>query len=357
MNKFTEKSLDELLSYFGEDFYKRIDSKEDFIDYLQAISHRVLETEGVKSMPQYTFGRELDKASYLGQYGYGKISLNNKLIDGFDEFKKKDNLTYIFEMINAIIHESRHFLQDKGENIHPIIKNYYNLFAVLPQEDSNVSYSTSAIEIDARYYAYQIVKEHDNFKGYINSSYRNNEFNSSISPSSHYADIINILNGDFSVLQKISAQNFEKTYMPFLESLKVDLGRMRAFLATRNKRNDYLVKQALNTYPNVKSRYKYFSDTIQLRSRNSFRLQEYLADMAYNSFNKSIDSETKEALWHSLGRRAYICHESNNLYKKIAPEFAQNKYCEISSTTQRQEKEGKEFDDIVNINNDDIEKD
>ena len=55
MNKYSEKSLDELLSYFGDEFYQFVPTKEDFVWYLTEISHRIIEENGIKQFPQYNF--------------------------------------------------------------------------------------------------------------------------------------------------------------------------------------------------------------------------------------------------------------------------------------------------------------
>ena len=349
MNKYSEKSLDELLSYFGDEFYQFVPTKEDFIWYLTEISHRIIEENGIKQFPQYNFFYNMQKNTMLGSYSAGTIKMNNNLTNGFDYFKEKNNLHYVFKMIDSIIHETRHFLQDKQvESVSPIVKQYYTLDIFLP-DDNNVSYFTNVYEIDARYYTYQVMKEKDNLKTYISTKYRDEEYTRSTFLSSHYANILMLQKGNYSSLTKFNAESFKKVYMPFLESLGIDIDRMTAFLLTKTKRNDYLIKKAFETDPKLKSSYEYFANNIQLRSKSNLRLQEYMATMADNSSlrKKSIDEETRNALWQSLGRLAYVCHESNNLYKNIAPEFDEFKKPEIDITSQRQKDEENVFNEVL----------
>lgn len=350
MNKFSNKSLDELLAYFNEDFYKKISTKIEFIHYLEEISRRIIDVNGYREYPEYDFNGDMGNASgTLGKLRNNTITINEKLINAYDFFKEQGNLYYVFQMIDTIIHETRHFLQaNEIESIDPIVKQYYTLDIFLPRYN-HVSYFTNAYEIDARYYTYQVMNERTNLREYISSMYRDKEYSKSTYLSSHLANILMILNGDYSMLSKHNTLSFKKVYMPFIESLGIDVDRMAAFLLTKTKKNDYLVKRALATDPKLKFSYQYFSNNIQLRSKGNLRLQEYLATMADNSSlrKKTIDEETRNALWYSLGRLSYVCHESNNLYKKIAPEFDEFKKSEIDSTSQRQKDEINKFDDVL----------
>ena len=100
-------SLRKLLKMFNKNFYKTIQDQETFLQYLTEISNAVCRKYGVRNsyvgideMETFTYGRNREDG----------IFLNESLINAFSKFAKEKNLYYVFNCINTVIHETRHYL-------------------------------------------------------------------------------------------------------------------------------------------------------------------------------------------------------------------------------------------------------
>ena len=164
MNNFENMDLNELLALCNENFYEVVTTPQDFFSYLCEISKRVCEEAACDEYPQV----KLDNMHNIGMYYMGYqipntniIALNeNLVIDFFKEFAWRKNLYYVFMSVVTVIHETRHFLQENdGQDIDPIVKSYtaYKLF-MTPSASKQVPYEAVPIEIDARAYAFEMLK-------------------------------------------------------------------------------------------------------------------------------------------------------------------------------------------------------
>ena len=159
----------ELISSVGNDFYIKHDTPRKMASFLRAISGAIcseyklapIEVDFRKSFPNY-YGNYIIKSQ--------KIVLNSYLYNEFEEFKSSKNMYYIFEMLESIVHETRHHIQfHAGKSIHPIVKNFAELALIKDGAKFlyNDSYHLVPIEIDARHYAFLRLSESDYLKKYL----------------------------------------------------------------------------------------------------------------------------------------------------------------------------------------------
>lgn len=173
MEAKSNTKLNQILNLIDKNFYKSVYNLDMLKTYLGVIIKEVLRINHLKTSIKF---KTIEHEHIYGIYSEKKktIYLNKKYFILFDYFKKTNNIFYIYKIVDTLIHELRHMLQGKDiENIHPLIKSYAKYYHLAPAsyEQYKKSYKANILEVDARYYAYQIFKHNENLSKFVNSAW------------------------------------------------------------------------------------------------------------------------------------------------------------------------------------------
>jgi len=165
------KTSTELIKSIDKDFYIKFDTSKKFIKLLKHISLSVCseyELPGIeiemKKFPLDIRGNYISEENviYLNSVNFEK---------NFEIFKENNNLFYIFDLIDTILHETRHYVQTYNENIkdiHPVVKitTDMQIASQNPRLISSINYDMSPDEVDARHFAYARLSKNPLFDQY-----------------------------------------------------------------------------------------------------------------------------------------------------------------------------------------------
>ena len=103
-----------LLLASNSSFYKTIVTREDVVEYLNAIHLSYCKLNNIKSV-KIEISSDLADNTY-GAYNYNdrKIYINSKFLEMFYDCKDENNSYYPYALISTIVHESRHLWQHQN---------------------------------------------------------------------------------------------------------------------------------------------------------------------------------------------------------------------------------------------------
>lgn len=155
------QSSKDLLNLIDENFYTTFPNAEAYFVYLNKLLEILSLEHNLNSPPKISFF--VDSPINIASCIRKKIKLNKALYEMFDKCKSDNNLYYIFSSIDAIFHEFRHYLQHcaKDGEISGFIKTSSKALYKISNTycDLKIPYNNSPTEVDARYFAYNHLKD------------------------------------------------------------------------------------------------------------------------------------------------------------------------------------------------------
>ncbi len=169
--------LYKLLNIVDQDFYQKVYSVDLLKFYmtkvaqeLMSINHLNQDISFYLQSHDHIFGSFSHRRHFIG--------INRRYFDLFDHFKETNNIFYIYKLLETLVHELRHYAQHSPDVKMPaIIKNYAicSKFATAIFNKSHPSHNL--LEIDARYYCYQLFQKHPKMAIFANSVWHINQEN------------------------------------------------------------------------------------------------------------------------------------------------------------------------------------
>lgn len=323
-------NLKELIALGGRDFYKTVTDKQDLMLYLQEVSKRVCEENSVANYPQLSVVNIREDT--MGVSFFNNIAINSKLLDCFDMFKMLNNTHYVFMLLSTVIHETRHFLQlGNLGSVDPIVKGFTAYHLAVPGFSlTPISYPTDVREVDARYYAYQVLNKDEIFRRHIfNRDFINTEMNDSMKISSIAQSLLlNLSHIDrCDRLTSEIVYGMQELYGDFLKDINLDLSMFNPGVEIPGGKLDQVVLQILyygNLISDILDKYQ---DSIVKNSRMELKLQRHIMQLGQKEIdNLHVGEDVKKLAKDLLRLHAMTSYESFMLYRKIAPEFDDFKY-------------------------------
>lgn len=353
MVNFNRLNLDQLLALFNDNFYKVITNKSEFYDYLKAISCRICDCYRTKNYPYFILDT-MEKGTMGMMMENRVISLNFKLINAFPHYASLNNLYYPFVFISTMIHETRHFLQENSfQDIDPIVKSYNTYRTCLPRSAKDcISYGTEPIEIDARYFAFQVLKDRQFFDKYLFSGERLNYeriFSRQISSIAHslneaFNDLKNL-----NLSSKLSVFDMDKSYSEFLR----EIGLSKEFFKTKTikdlpEKSKQDLSFKLDWDSGVRDIMNENYDAMAKADRAQTSELNLILKQSYSSLLKlaQLSDSQKATLGDMLRLRAMSLYETDRLYHRLAPDYYDIVRDEIHKPKLR---EIEQFNDIYDI--------
>lgn len=169
--------LYKLLNIVDQDFYKKVYNVDLLKFYITKV---VRELMRINNLNQDISFHLQSHDNIFGSFSHRRhfIGVNRRYFDLFEHFKETNNIFYIYKLLDTLIHELRHYAQYSSNVKMPaIIKNYVICakFATASFNKSHPSYNL--LEIDARYYCYQLFQKHPRMAIFANSPWHINQEN------------------------------------------------------------------------------------------------------------------------------------------------------------------------------------
>ncbi len=235
MNAYLEKiknlSTSEILASIDNNFYQNITDKNELKKFAQIFAYKYCEERNISQV--YVRFIKMNPGE-MGEYGNSNfiVGINANFLKAFEIFKEIQNIDYVFEFCNTIIHELRHHEQilSFGHDIHPVVKNFAVICKSLPNYGfltNYYTYSCNPIELDARHFAYKTLSSIESFKPYLKSqSYVKIETNGL---NNSFLNVVELLNdkdfvkgGEFTNTKKYQANI--KNIKSYIKKLAKDNG-------------------------------------------------------------------------------------------------------------------------------------
>ena len=317
-------SLRKLLKMFNKNFYKTVQDQETFFQYLTEISNAVCRKYGVRNsyvgideMETFTYGRNREDG----------IFLNESLINAFSKFAKEKNLYYVFNCINTVIHETRHYLQymiKDGKHLHidPLVKKFARYKLVMPDEARKcVSYGTNPLEIDARYYAFQTLKKAGGmFDRYL---FHPITLAMEMDRSKERTSIAKSLNKTLDSKKELThgetsiVDQFAEEYSSFLEDIGLTREDFSVTKATEEQRKD---REKLNTDEEFRRSVGEIAGRVKEGEIKSVEEVEKWLDSVKEKF--AVSDSVVDLYRDNLEVWMHENDERDALYKRLAPEYS-----------------------------------
>lgn len=317
-------SLRKLLKMFNKNFYKTIQDQETFLQYLTEISNAVCRKYGVRN--SYVGIDEMERLTFGENREYG-IFLNESLINAFPKFAKEKNLYYAFQCIDTVIHETRHYLQymikdSKYLHIDPLVKKFVTYKLVMPDEARKcISYGTNPLEIDARYYAFQTLKEAGGmFDRYLFHPMR---LGLEIDNSKERTSIAKSLNKTLDSREELThgetciVDQFAEEYSSFLEDIGLTREDFSVTKATEEQRKD---AEKLNTDEKFRRSVGEIAWRVKEGKIKSVEELEKWLDSVKEKF--AVSDGVVDLYRDNLEVWMHENDERDALYKRLAPEYS-----------------------------------
>ncbi len=326
-------SLSELLNICNNDFYDIIKNKDEFFEYLKTISHRVCDAYKIQQYPNYKTDNSMRK-SCTGLFLIKPpqtIALNGNLIEAFDHFKTSKNLYYPFLLIRSIIHETRHYLQHNSDiDMDPIVKKYATYRMCSPIDIYKyISYGTEAIEIDARYFAFQVLRGRGLFDQFI---YSTNSVYEETTRSKEISSIVRCLDETLKLYNNLLPEtrtvlmDMNSAYNYFLYEIGLDREAFkRRNIYDLSSEEGKILKEKLRSQRDAISDFLYdCSYAIKDSERSQTGPLKEILKLSFSELRKftSLSDAQKEVVASMIHLRAISKYETDKLYDKIAPEFS-----------------------------------
>lgn len=159
--KFESLTFNQLISAVDARFYSRVRTRSDLVDFLNALYRSSCWHNGVRSEIKPLEFPLLKPADYSLFYPSVMSSgLNKRLVDMFDFCRITKNTYYPYLLVASVLHESRHHAQSVANSkVAGYLKQIARLKISAPVIAQSISYNTSPIEVDARNYSFQTLKQ------------------------------------------------------------------------------------------------------------------------------------------------------------------------------------------------------
>jgi len=159
------KSSSEIIKTVDKDFFNKIDTPEKLKNFIQSLLD-VLCNEN--NLPKIEIIYDNFYPDFLGEFNLTDetIHINNTVFfEGFETFRKNNNLYFVYKSLDTILHEFRHYAQKKSKSkeISPKVKKSAKI-----SKDYINNYDNIPAEVDARHYAYTKLAENEFFQNYSN---------------------------------------------------------------------------------------------------------------------------------------------------------------------------------------------
>ena len=328
-------NLDELLDLIDENFYRKIQTKAEFIKFLESVYYSSCRQLGIEVNFSEFQVCPLPKNKYasISEYTY-RTFVNQKYVDLFDICKQANNIYFPFRLSEACLHESRHIAQYKGDGDVGELLHYYAQFTkVFPKFITDISKKTSPLEVDARYYAYCQLIKHKFLQRYLgNSQYVIAEQNKLCEYASIYNALLKTQNASrFGINKPSESAEQLQNKLTFactrlLSKYKIDekdyssafylLASRERTVSKMTRRPTELKIIETNTQPieqNIKER---------LSSGEDFS-QEELLKWKEKMLSLAVRPEIAEKAYYALELNSFRARETRALYSEYAPKFAE----------------------------------
>ncbi len=177
--KFEGMTSEEMLLSIDENFYKVVPTKRKLAKFTRVFMDKYCEERGIipSSFASVRLSHSTD-AKY--DRGAGEVRVNNCFLKSFEHFKKTNNFYFVTDYFDSVLHELRHHEQFTSGNsdIHPIVRNAgaLNRRNKIIDLFDKYSYFGHPLELDARHFAYEMLKKNEFLKPFLHTKeYINDE--------------------------------------------------------------------------------------------------------------------------------------------------------------------------------------
>ena len=332
MQKFDNMNLTQLLNLVDNNFYQKIRNPSEFLDYLHTVYNKSCNRAGIfNNLSRFSI-HELDEDEYGVFYPEANLMVLNKLlIDKFDKYKASNNLFYPYILITTVLHESRHFSQQNiKSNVDYFIKDFALFSKYLVKYTEGIDYRTNMLEVDARYYAYKIMKSNKFLHQFQNhKSYMRKEIKASKGYSSIYSAILLAYSGfarnNEACENKVLIENLEKDCYEFMHENNIDAKDFWNTIYQLKIREGHVAK--LRPRPTELKLVDAFQKPAEEKLLNQINTQKV---MPYDELIKYRDGvyalnarpPIVQKSYFVVRYNAYRALETMKLYERTAPEFA-----------------------------------
>lgn len=332
MLNFEEMSLDQLLRLVDNNFYKKVTTKDQFIDYITSIFYKTCLINGMSTKLSAVFVTNLQKKDYaIFSHMTNKLYLNKRFFDLFDKCKKRNNLFLPFRMIQTALHEARHFSQfNCRSKVDEYLKDYAQFSLYFRDATVDMHYNTNPIEVDAKHYAYTILQnypylnKYQSHKAFYDTEYQHASGYSSIYTALLKANSIMRKSGSVSDTQRRVYNDLNIDCERFLEENNIDIKEFCKSVLQLKIRQDEIDRlttrptenklvQETSTPLKQELLLKIFTDKV-LTSEDLLKCKEKLL-----SLNTRLP--VKEFAFYEIKLDMFRARETRALYRKYAPKF------------------------------------
>ena len=183
----------DLLSFINKDFYKYITTKRQLTEFTRKLLDTYCDEKGIA--PVTLTSTNFRKEHFATYFRFtAEIKINNLLLKGFDHFRETENMYFLQEYFDTILHELRHHEQfvSACKDFHPVVKYTAQIIKKYKAEQlfDSFSYYCNPTELDARYFAYTKLKNNESLKPYfLSDDYRDEEITSETKGAFDYATL------------------------------------------------------------------------------------------------------------------------------------------------------------------------
>ena len=331
MLNFDNMNLDQLLRLADDNFYEKVTTEDQFIDYITSIFYKTCLINGMSTNLSSVFVANLQQKDYaLFSHVTNKLYLNKRFFDLFDECKKEKNLFLPFRMIQTALHEARHFSQfNCRSKVDEYLKDYAQFSLYFLDATVDMHYNTNPMEVDAKHYAYSILQaypplnKYQSHKAFYNGEYQH---------ASGYSSIFTALLKANSIMKRDGVTDVQKRVYndlnidceKFLAENNIDIKEFCKSVLQLKIRQDEIDRltnrptentliQKVSTPLKQELLLKIFTDKI-LTSEDLLKCKEKLL-----SLNTRLP--VKEFAFYEIKFDTFRARETRALYRRFAPKF------------------------------------
>ena len=332
MLNFETMGLDQLLKLVDNNFYQKVTTEEQFIDFIINIYHKACLENGMSTNPSTVVVTKLQKKDYaVFNHLKNKLFINKCPIDFFEECKKQNNLFLPFLMIETAVHEARHFSQfNLNSKVDSYLKDYAQFALFFPAATTDMHYNTDPLEVDAKHYTYSLLEKYpflnkyQSHRDFYNSEYKNASGYSSIYTALLKANSIMHQIGQVTADQQRVFASLDASCSAFLQEHGIDITEFcKALLQLRIRKDEV---DRLTNRPTENKLIEKTSEALKQELLKKIFTDKVLTcddllKCKQTIFSLNTRVPIKELAFYEIKFDAFRAQETRALYRHYAPKF------------------------------------
>lgn len=332
MLDFKNMSLDQLLKLVDDNFYQKITTEEQFVDYVMNVYYKACLENNAPTNFSPVLIKEIRKKDYaIFNHLKNKLVINKWPIRLFTQCKKNNNLFLPFRMISTVVHEARHIAQYYyPSKVDEYLKKYAQFTLLFPETTTEMFYNTNPLEVDAKHYTYSLLLSYP----YLNKYQSHKKFfNKEFQRASGYASIYDALLKAKSIMRR--CQNVPEAHQKVYTALDISCTKFLAehgidkekFKATSTQLN--IRKSNVNRLTNRPTEVRLVEETkkpLKLEILKKIFSDKALTHEEFINCEKilfalPVRPPAREHAYFEIVYDAFRALETRALYRHYAPKF------------------------------------